>query len=89
MIHLKLGGVDIDFLRSGGRIDLSVLSREARQTFEREFRDDVLRLPLIMKKLGIPNVELPSANLFRRLFRYEVDTSRTGRSDASNDGCSQ
>ena len=84
----RLGRIDINFLRSGGKIDLSVLTREARKQFESRFRDDVLNLPTLFKAYGIPNVELPSANLFRRAFRYEVDTGRTGRSHASDDGCS-
>jgi len=82
----RLGRIDLNFLKSGGKIDLSVLTREARKQFEARFRDDVLNLPQLFKSFGIPNVELPSANLFRRAFRYEVDTGRTGRSYASDDG---
>jgi hypothetical protein len=74
----RAAGVDLDFLRAGGKIDLGVLKKEARKEFERKFRDDVLQLPNLFRRFGLPNVELPSANLYRRAFRYEVDTSRVG-----------
>lgn len=85
----RLGKIDLNFLKSGGKIDLSVLTKDVRKQFEARFRDDVLNLPSLFKAYGIPNVELPSANLFRRAFRYEVDTGRVGRRNASNDGSSQ
>jgi hypothetical protein len=73
----KAAGVDIDFLRAGGKIDLSILRKDVAKQLEQKFRDDVLRLGTLFGRNGIPNVELPSANLYRRLFRYEVDTSRS------------
>lgn len=74
----RAAGVDLDFLRSGGKIDLGILKKDIRKQFEKRFREDVLQLPNLFKRFGIPNVELPSANLYRRAFRYEVDTSRNG-----------
>lgn len=73
----KAAGVDIEFLRAGGKIDLSILRKDVARELEQKFRDDVLRLGNLFGGRGIPNIELPSANLYRRLFRYEVDTSRS------------
>lgn len=75
---IRARNVDIDFLRSGGSINLNVLEKRTADALRERYMHDVLRLPRLFKQAGIPGVELPSANLFRRAFRYEVDTSRTG-----------
>jgi len=67
--------VDLSMLRRGQKIDLSVLTMEARKRLEKDYMDNVLRLPKLLKELGLPDVSLPSANLYRELFRYQVDTS--------------
>jgi len=75
---VRASRANVDFLKAGGKIDLSILEKGVRKELETMYRDQVLQLPTILKKYGLPNVELPSANLYRRLFRYEVDTARNG-----------
>lgn len=75
---VRASRANVDFLKSGGKIDLSILEKNVRQNLESMYRDQVLQLPTVLKKYGLPNVELPSGNLYRRLFRYEVDTARNG-----------
>jgi hypothetical protein len=77
----KAAGVDIDFLKAGGKIDLSILRKDVAKQLEQKFRDEILMLPTLLGKHGLPNVELPSANIYRRLFRYEVDTARGARTE--------
>ena len=66
---------NLEILRSQGKIDLSVLNKTAREQLRQNYINDILRLPQIMQEVGLPNINLPSANLYRQLFRYQVDTS--------------
>ena len=67
---------NLEILRSQGKIDLSVLNKTAREQLRQNYINDILRLPQIMQEVGLPNINLPSANLYRQLFRYQVDTSK-------------
>lgn len=69
----KASGLDVDMLRRGTKIDLSVLRSEARERLSKRYRDDVLRLPKLFNEIGLPNVSLPSSNLYRELFRYQIE----------------
>lgn len=62
-------------MRKGQKIDLSVLTSQARRTLEADYVNNVLRLQDVFRRLGLPNTGLPSGNLYRELFRYQVDTS--------------
>ena len=66
---------NLEILRSQGKIDLTVLNKTAREQLRQTYINDILRLPQIMQEAGLPNINLPSANLYRQLFRYQVDTS--------------
>jgi hypothetical protein len=69
----KASGVDLDMLRKGTKIDLGILKREARESLSKRYRDEVLRLPALFREVGLPNVSLPSSNLYRELFRYQIE----------------
>jgi hypothetical protein len=69
------GRANLEILKSQGKIDLSVLNKTVRDQMRQEYINDILRLPRILKEAGLPNINLPSANLYRQLFRYQVDTS--------------
>lgn len=66
---------NLEILRSQAKIDLTVLNKTAREELRQTYINDILRLPKILKEVGLPNINLPSANLYRQLFRYQVDTS--------------
>jgi hypothetical protein len=66
---------NLEILRSQGKIDLTVLNKTARERLRQTYINDILRLPGLMQEVGLPNINLPSANLYRQLFRYQVDTS--------------
>lgn len=72
---LRASKVDIGMLKRGEKIDLSVLNASTRRSLEQIYVNRVLRLPEIIKNLGLPDLNLPSANLYRELFRYRVDTA--------------
>jgi len=65
---------NLEILRSQGRIDLSILNKKARDQLRQTYTNDILRLPKILQEVGLPNINLPSANLYRQLFRYQIDT---------------
>ena len=69
------GRANLEILRSQGKIDLSILNKASRDKLRQTYINDILRLPQLMKEAGLPNINLPSANLYRQLFRYQVDTS--------------
>ena len=66
---------NLEILRTQGKIDLSVLNKAARDRLRQSYINDVLRLPKVLQEAGLPNINLPSANLYRQLFRYQVDTT--------------
>lgn len=70
----KAQGVDVDFLMRGGAINLDVLNANAKAILEREYREDVLRLPKMFQKVGSPAIQMPSSNKYRYAFRYAVET---------------
>ena len=70
----KAGRVNIDTLMAGGKIDLSVLRSDIADQMKKAYIDDVLNLGTLFEKIGLPEVSLPSANLYRKAFRYQVDT---------------
>lgn len=69
----RASGVDLDMLRRGTKIDLGILKREAREKLSKRYTDEVLRLPALFREVGMPNVSLPSSNLYRELFRYQIE----------------
>lgn len=66
---------NLEILRTQGKIDLSVLNKAARDRLRQSYINDVLRLPKVLQEAGLPSINLPSANLYRQLFRYQVDTT--------------
>jgi hypothetical protein len=70
----KAQGVDLDFIMNGGAINLDILNAEAKTMLEREYREDVLRLPKMFRDIGNPGIQMPSSNRYRYAFRYGVDT---------------
>lgn len=70
----RAAGVDIEFLKSGGAIDLSVLNRQAREILERQYKEDILRIPKIFQSQGYPTLQLPTSNKYRYPFRFGTET---------------
>lgn len=70
----KTAGVDIDFLRSGGAIDLNVLNSGARKNLERQYKEDILRIPKVFQDQGYPALQLPSSNKYRYAFKLGTET---------------
>lgn len=40
-----------------------------------EYRDEVLKLPMLFNEIGLPSQQLPSTNLYRKAAKYNVDTT--------------
>jgi len=70
---------------NGGGINLDILNAEAKRMLEREYKEDVLRLPKVFRDVGSPGIQMPSSNRYRHAFRYGVDTEeRIGKSSSSS-----
>lgn len=80
----KIAGVDIDYLKRGGAIDLSVLNRNARNMLEKEYKLDILKIPKIFQDKGHAALQLPSSNKYRYALRYGVDTAQRRCKSSSN-----
>ena len=83
----KAQGVDLDFIMNGGAINLDILNAEAKTMLEREYKEDVLRLPKAFRDIGNPGIQMPSSNRYRHAFRYGVDTEE--RVIKSSSSCSK
>jgi len=59
-------------MQAQGRIDLNVLTKEARGTLETNFKNNVLKLQDLMMRHGLPGVQLPNANMYKGSFRFRV-----------------
>lgn len=55
-----------------GKIDLSILDEENARLMQKEYSEDVLKLPKLFKKVGLPGQQLPSTNLYRKAVRYRI-----------------
>ena len=73
-LHItKSRGVNMQMLRREGRIDLSVLNDEAASRLDEMYKTKVLKLPQLLQQVGLPSAELPSANLYRGAYKFEVE----------------
>lgn len=71
----KVGKVNLDVLTAGGKIDLSVLDDVSATEMRRQYLEDIIRLPkaIANQAMGLPDVEIPSSNLYRKSVRYSID----------------
>lgn len=73
-LHItKARDVNLQMLRREGKIDLSILNREAAQRLDEMYKTKVLKLPQLLQQVGLPSVELPSANLYRGAYKFELE----------------
>jgi hypothetical protein len=62
-------------MRKRGTIDLSLLDFETSNALATEFKQKVMRIEQLFQHAGLPSIEMPSANLYRSAFKFEVDNS--------------
>lgn len=65
--------VNIGLMKRQGKIDLSVLNDEAAKRLEDMYKAKVLKVPDLLKQVGLPSVEIPSGNLYRGAYKFEVE----------------
>jgi len=70
----RAGKINLDFLLAGGKIDLSILDEPTLKELKSSYFNDVLKLPLNINdsRMGLPDVELPSTNRYRKAARYSI-----------------
>ena len=66
-------GLDVDFMRQVGSIDLSILSLDSRKNLESHFAGSVLKMEELFSNAGMPTKQLPSASAYRIPTMFEVD----------------
>ena len=66
-------GLDVDFMRQVGSIDLSILSLDSRKDLESFFAGSVLKMEELFSNAGMPTKQLPSASAYRIPTMFEVD----------------
>lgn len=77
--NLKNAGTNkvlVDLQKKRGIIDLSLLDRETGDALMHEFKTEVMRTEKLMQHAGLPTIQMPSANLYRSAFKFEVDNSK-------------
>lgn len=70
--------VNVDLMRGVGKIDLTLLNRDMADKLYGKYSRDVLRLGDLVREAGLPGVEMPSANLYSKSFRYMVGSDALG-----------
>ena len=66
-------GLDVDFMRQVGSIDLSILSLDSKRRLESNFAGSVLQMEELFANAGMPTKQLPSASAYRIPTMFEVD----------------
>jgi len=74
--HAKGVRVNAQLMKKQGKIDLSVLNAETADKLYKQYTNDVLRMGELIQKAGLPSIEMPTANLYRKAFKFEVDQSK-------------
>jgi DNA polymerase III epsilon subunit-like protein len=71
--------VNVDLMRGIGKIDLGLLNRDMADKLYDRYSRDVLRLGDLMREAGLPGIEIPSANMYSKSFRYMVGSDALGQ----------
>lgn len=66
---------DVRMMKTLGIMDFSVFTQEARQIIEDRFMNNVLKVNELIQRQGLPGSSLPSANLYRSLFKFRTISS--------------
>lgn len=76
-LETNLGGkrnrILVEHYKKNSIIDLGLLDRQARRDLEGFFKNDVMKLQKLIDRVGLPSIQMPSANLYRGVFKFEVD----------------
>jgi len=75
--HAKGLKVNAQLMEKQGKIDLTVLNRDVADRLYKQYRDDVLRMGHLIQKEGLPSAEMPSSNLYRKAYKFEVNQLRS------------
>ena len=65
--------IDIDLEKNSGRIDLTNLTYKTQQDMKELFLRRVMKMESLLPEAGVPNIELPSGNLYRSLIKYDTE----------------
>jgi hypothetical protein len=74
--HAKNAKVNVELMKRQGKIDLSVLNKEVSDRLYKSYTNDVLRMGNLIREVGLPAYEMPSANLYSKVFKFAVDNKQ-------------
>lgn len=67
--------ITVNMMKKRGSIDLTMLDFDTANSLADEFKREVMRVEQLFQHAGLPSIEMPSANLYRKAFKFEVDNS--------------
>lgn len=67
-----------ELARQSGQMDLDVLNYAARERIQSFMVNEVLQMPTVMERFGMPGLDLPSGNLYKNLTKFDVDMTSSG-----------
>lgn len=73
--HIRGGRATLNMMRKRGNIDLSLLDHETSSSLSMMFKREVMRVEQLFQHAGLPAFEMPSANLYRYAFKFDVDNT--------------
>jgi hypothetical protein len=62
----------VELARATGRMDLGLLTLDAKQRIQQFAAMEVYNLPTVVQRFGMPGRDLPSGNAYRALTQYDV-----------------
>lgn len=72
---IKGNKLTVELMKKRGIIDLTLLDYETANALSDKFKQEVMRVDQLFQHAGLPSIEMPSANLYRRAFKFEIDNS--------------
>lgn len=76
--HARGTAINVELMKKRGVIDLKLLNRQKADELYSMYSRRVLQLDRLIGEAGLPGVEMPSANLYSKSFRYLSETDQSG-----------
>ena len=72
MLSKSASSKALELAKATGRMDLGLLTLDAKQRIQRFAAEEVYNLPTLVQRFGMPGRDLPSGNAYRALTQYDV-----------------
>lgn len=72
MLSKSTSSKALELARATGRMDLNLLTLDAKQRIQQFAAMEVYNLPTLVQRFGMPGIDLPSGNAYKALTQYDV-----------------